>query len=75
MAKLYRVISYVLDLNGNCESDQELISQIENNKYPEFHHVREVDCVELCEWSDDHPANRTDCDFSIYFSGCSEYNI
>lgn len=67
MTKLYRVVSYVLDLNSNCKTEKDVIDQIEESRYPEFHHVREVDCVELGEWSDDHPANKTGCDFSQYF--------
>lgn len=65
--KMYRVVSYVLPLNGEFENASELKSIIECNKYPEFHDVAEIKEADIGEWSDDHPCNKTSTNKEEYF--------
>ena len=70
MTKLYRITSYVLDLNGNNPSIDDVVDQIEANRYPEFHYVKEVLETDIGEWDDDHKLNKMSAtmkDFDAYF--------
>lgn len=71
MTKMYRVVSYVLDLNGNNESIEDVKNTIQNNRYPEFHRVKEVLETDIGPWSDDHQLNKsaaTKEQFDAYFA-------
>lgn len=71
MTKLYRIVSYVLDLNGGCPTKDDVVVQIENSRYPEFHSVKQVLETGIEEWTDDHPLNKTDAvcaDFDAHFA-------
>lgn len=67
MPKLYRVVSYVLDLNYNHPSVQSVVQTIECNRHPEFHSVKDVSVTDVGEWSDDHELNQGGADFQKYF--------
>lgn len=58
MTKLYRVVAYVLDLNHNATTKEDVIDQIENSKYPEFIDVQEVRETDIGPWDDDHVLNQ-----------------
>lgn len=71
MTKLYRVIAYVLDINGNAPSKADVTDQLTTNKYPEFITIGEVLETDVGVWSDDHHLNKTDTDsaqFDSYFA-------
>lgn len=63
--KLFRVVSYVLDLEGMGHDS--IVEQMENCKYISLH-VREVRQADIGEWSDDHECNKRGCDYSKFFS-------
>lgn len=59
MTTMYRVVAFVKDLNSNAPTKEEVINQIEMNKYPEFIDVLEVDETDIGEWHDEHELNKT----------------
>jgi hypothetical protein len=68
--KIYRVVAYVLNLNGNAETAEGVKNQIENNRYPEFINVQDVRVSDCGEWDDDHHLNSTKvtmAEFERYF--------
>jgi cytidylate kinase len=64
--KIYRVVAYVLGLNGDTTAD-ELKNTIECNKYPEFLKVDEILESECGDWHDDHPLNKKNPYYLTYF--------
>lgn len=70
MTKLYRVVAYVLDLNGGTPLKGDVVQQIENNHYPEFIDVQEVREADVGEWDDDHQLNQapTMAQYDAYFA-------
>lgn len=67
MTKLYRVIAFVKDLNGDCPSIASVIQNIENNRHPEFIDVHEVQETDCGEWHDDHELNHNNPSYEKYF--------
>jgi hypothetical protein len=57
--RAYKVTLLVLNLNGDCNTKEELIQELENLRHPEFVTVMDVKSREI-EWSDDHPLNQYD---------------
>lgn len=71
MTKLYRVVAYALDLNGNAKTKEEVKRQIENNKWPEFLNVKEISETDIGELYDDHELNKLNAPYEKYFPECS----
>lgn len=67
MTKLYRIVSYVIGLNGESQSEESVRNQIQGNRHPEFHYVKEISTADIGEWHDGHEANKTGCDLSKFF--------
>lgn len=67
MTKLYRVVAYVKDLNGDCPTIKSVIENIESNRHPEFIDVYEVLETDCGEWHDDHELNSLDAPYEKYF--------
>jgi len=67
MAKCYKVTMYVLGLNGNPSSIEELKQTIEHNRYPEFAHVDSIETADIGEFTDDHELNQNGADYGKYF--------
>jgi hypothetical protein len=67
MTQLYRVVAYVLNLNGDQNSKEDVIDTLEHNKYPEFLSVEEIQETDCGEWDDDHPLNLSGADYASYF--------
>lgn len=65
MTKMYRLEVYVMDLNSQFRDEKDLIDHMEYKT--DFLDVDSVDCVDIGEWHDDHPLNKTDCSKAPYF--------
>lgn len=63
MAKLYKAVVYVLDLEGRSPGG--ILYEIENSKYMSIN-AEEFKVADIGKWSDEHPANQQGCDYSIY---------
>lgn len=67
MTKLYRVVAYVLNLNGDCETAESVVQNIEHNRHPEFISVEDIQVADCGEWDDDHELNKGDASYAKYF--------
>lgn len=65
--KLYRVVSYVLDLNGDCAEKTDVIGALEHNRHPEFLSVEEIEETDCGEWDDHHELNQANPPYTKYF--------
>lgn len=69
MTKLFRVVAYVLDLN-HSSSKEDVVIELEGNRYPEFLSVKDVQEADIGKWNDDHKLNNvnaTVADYDKYF--------
>lgn len=64
MARMRKVVLYVLDLN-NPMSEQDLANEIVNNL--EFAQIGSIKTVDIGEWHDDHELNKRGADHEKYF--------
>lgn len=67
MSKVYKVIMYVLDINGEPSSKRELENTLYCNKYPEHKKVESIEEADIGEWHDFHELNQHGADFGKYF--------
>lgn len=56
---IHKVTLIVMSLNGDCETEEDVILDLENLKHPEFVDVIDVQTKRIV-WSDDHPLNKLD---------------
>lgn len=54
---IHKVTLLVMSLNGDCDTEEDVRSALENLRHPEFVTVLGVETKRV-EWSDDHPLNR-----------------
>ena len=54
--KLFKVVAYVLDCNGNSPTEKDVEVQMTQNKYPEFLNVVSIQATDI-EFDDEHPLN------------------
>lgn len=71
MTKLYRIVSYVLDLAGSAPTKKDVEDQLKSNKYPEFLRLIDVRETAIEDYDDNHRLNKTAAtqdDFDAYFT-------
>ncbi|MCX9024683.1 MAG: hypothetical protein OIN85_01140 [Candidatus Methanoperedens sp.] len=73
--KLYRVVAYVLNLNGDCPDKSNVKNLMQNNRYPEFLSVREVQETDCGDWHDDHELNIINAPYEKYFPQAGNASI
>lgn len=54
---IHKVTLIVMSLNGDCETEGDVVGALENLRHLEFVNVIGVETKRI-EWSDDHPLNR-----------------
>lgn len=75
MTKLYRVVAYVLNLNGDMPDKKTVVSELTCRKYPEFITVTELQETVVGEWHDDHPLNISERSYDSYFPEIYERDV
>lgn len=74
MAKMTKLILYVIDYNETGAGPQDLISELREQRRGYLGesgiHAVEAGVVEIGEWHDDHPLNKRDADHEKYFGEC-----
>lgn len=63
MTKLYKALVYIFDHEDTKPEDIEYFLQ--GDKY-QRRVIEEFQVADIGEWSDEHPANKQDCDYSVY---------
>jgi len=67
MTKLYRVVAYVLNLNDDSGTKEDVIRNITSNRHPEFIKIEDIQETDCGEWDDDHELNKRGCNYDKYF--------